>query len=341
MIFFRCDSSNKIGTGHVVRCLTLAKALKKKKLDCVFICRDHKDNLINKIIQEGFEVEIISNTNNSNESNDYSLKHADWLEASWQDDVNETLKIIKNKEIEWIIVDHYGLDKRWETKIRPYAKKIMVIDDLADRKHHCDLLLDQNLVKNYEIRYQNLIPKNCISLLGPKYALLQKDYGKMHKNINLVSKEIKRILIFFGGIDKHSLTKLILLELLKIKNIDIKIDVVIDFKQQYSSEIISISKKHDNVLTHNMMPSLAPLMIKSDLVIGASGATTWERCCLGLPSLMVVTGFNQEKIAETMEKIGAAIVFKINNMLEIEIRNAVLFLINNRKSYLKMSKKAF
>lgn len=344
MIFFRSDASSIIGTGHVMRCLTLAKALRKHGTKCKFICRNHKGNLIKIIKKEGFEVKSISNLKRSKinrKFNKSGLTHARWLGASWQEDANDTIKAIGKEKIDWLIVDHYAIDKKWEEKLRPYTKKIMVIDDLADRNHDCDLLLDQNLVVNFNTRYDNLLSKKCNFLLGPRYALLQSEYAKLRELAKPKIRKVQRILVFFGGSDRYNLTRLTLSTFLKLNRTDIVLDVVLDLQSKYSKKILSLAKYNSNITLHKTLPSLAPLMLKADLSIGAGGSTTWERCCLGLPSIIIVSGMNQEKIAEAMKSAEAAFVFKPNVKLQNNIRQALLFLLKESDVYLKMSKKAF
>ncbi len=217
----------------------------------------------------------------------------------------------------------------------------MVIDDLADRHHDCDLLLDQNLVYNYRGRYKNLLSKKSNLLLGPRYALLDPQYSKFHKKKLNRSGKIKRVLIFFGGADQKNLTGLSISTLLKLKKNKILFDIVISEKSIFYSQIKKISKKNKNIILHDTLPSLAPLIYKSDLAIGAAGSNTWERCCLALPSIIVISGFNQKKIAYAMKKAGVAIVLKESSKVKKEIKTAFSLLINDTKLYLKMSKKAF
>ena len=344
MIFFRSDASSIIGTGHVMRCLTLAKALRKLGKKCQFICRDNKGNLIEKIRQEGFDVRVILDSKRiklKNNSDNYNLIHAKWLKTSWQVDAKETIKLLNNDKVDLLVIDHYGIDIKWEEKLRLKSNKIMVIDDLADRNHDCDILLDQNLVKNYKTRYKNLLPKKCISLLGPQYALLQPEYKRLHKSTKPRIGEIKRILIFFGGSDQNNLTGLTLSIFLKLNRPDISVDIVIDLKNRYAKEVILMTNQHPNITLHNNLPSLAFLMQKADLSIGAGGSTTWERCCLGLPAIIVVTGLNQKKIAEAMKSNRVAITLKPNINLENDIKKALRFFMRDKNICSQMSKKAF
>ena len=282
-VFFRTDASLEIGHGHVTRCLTLANALRKFGADCNFICKKNKNNLIEKIKTEGFNVYEISN-----------LKYQD---------ANQTIKILK-KKIDWLIIDHYKIDKDWEKKLRLYAKKIMVIDDLANRQHDCDLLLDQNLILNYKTRYRNIINKNCKTLLGPQYALLQPEYAKFHKTLPSKTSRVNRILVFFGGSDQFNITELVILSFLKLNNNSIKLDVVISINNPYLSKIKLLTKKNKNIKIHNFRSSLASLMIKADISIGACGSTSWERCCLGLPSIVITVAENQKPIAKELHRRG-------------------------------------
>ena len=344
MIFFRSDASDIIGTGHVVRCLTLAKGLRKFGKKCQFICRDHDGNLIHKIKQDGFDVRVISNNKKltfKNDKDDSMPFHANWLGASWEDDAEETMKLIHKDEVDLIVVDHYSIDNRWEEKLRLNSKKIMVIDDLADRSHDCDILLDQNLIKNYESRYDNLIPIKCTTLLGPKYALLQDEYQRLHKHSKPRIRNIKRILIFFGGSDQNNLTGLTLSIFLKLNRPDIKLDIVLDSKSKYKNEIQAMIKQHSNIAMYSNLPSIAYLMHKADLSIGAGGSTTWERCCLGLPAILIVTGLNQEKIAASMKSNGAALILKLNIDLEKNILEALRYVLEDKDLHYQMSKKAF
>ena len=134
---FRVDSSSQIGSGHIVRCLTLAKELKKRDYKCKFICRDHNNNLIKKIKKENFEVVTLFNSNKLRAVKRNNTKHSNyysWIGASLKEDVNQTIDVLKSEKVDWLVIDHYGIDYKWEKKIRPYVKKIMVIDDLANRK---------------------------------------------------------------------------------------------------------------------------------------------------------------------------------------------------------------
>lgn len=206
-VVFRTDASLTIGTGHVTRCLTLAKALRESGAQTLFICREHEGHLCNHIEEQGFAVHRLPSPRKGFVPDDVSA-HAAWLGATWQEDADSTVAAITSLQMkpEWLIVDHYGIDQRWEERLRPLVNRIMVIDDLADRHHDCDILLDQNLVPDLEIRYDSLIPEGCTRLLGPDYALLQPIYAELHDRIPPREGPIRRTLISFGGADSDNLT---------------------------------------------------------------------------------------------------------------------------------------
>ncbi len=290
-----------------MRCLTLAKALHARGAKCTFICREHEGHLIEKIRQEGFACVAIAKSteiHGMDDTNGPVLAHANWLRASWQHDAQQTIQALGAKRVDWLVVDHYALDKRWEESLRSYARKIMVIDDLADRHHDCDLLLDQNLAANFETRYQHLLPGHCATLLGPQYALLQHEYAELHPRTPPRTGQVKRILVFFGGANQQNLTGRTVSAFLKLKRDDIKLDVVVSSNSPHAAEIQEQAQSHANITVHDALPTLAPLIMQADLAIGASGVTSWERCCLGLPSLVITLAENQKPIAAELNERG-------------------------------------
>lgn len=302
-IIFRTDASLQIGTGHVMRCLTLAKALRELGASCDFVCRAHPGNLIELIKQQGFVVHTLPHDPDW-ESLEMVPDHAAWLGMDWQTDAEQTKASIDERAIDWLIVDHYALDIRWEKTLRPLCRKLMVIDDLADRSHDSDLLLDQNLVNNLHHRYDGRVPIHCARLLGPEYALLQAKYADLHPRTPPRVGPIKKILVFFGGVDRFDLTGRTISAFLALDRTDITLDVVINPASPHHIAIRKRVQDCANITLHETLPSLAPLMLKADLAIGAGGATAWERCCLGLPSIVITMAENQKPIAAELNRQG-------------------------------------
>lgn len=313
-IVFRVDASIQMGTGHVMRCLTLADALKNQGADCYFICREHPGNLIGLITQRGHQVKALPYMDLSQQdklnNNMIELAHASWLGTTQKEDASLCMHIVDVLQPDWLIIDHYALDMRWEQLLRPYCKHLMVIDDLADRQHDCDLLLDQTLGRNLK-DYVPRVPTYCEILCGAEYALLRPEFSQW-RDYSLKRREngqLEHLLINLGGVDKDNITTQILIALKQCAlPSELKITVVMGGTAPWIKEVcqhaIDMPWITDVVVGVNNM---AELMAKSDLAIGAAGSTSWERCCLGLPSIMVVLADNQNLIAKDLHNWGAAI----------------------------------
>lgn len=298
-IVFRVDSSLQIGAGHVMRCLTLAREL-KKHATIQFICRNRKGHLIDRIESEGFEVFRLNGKSLPNDIEN-RLK-VEWLGTTQEQDVIDCSKILENIEPDWMIVDHYGIDVFWHERLQKYCKKLLVIDDLANRQYSCDILLDQNFYQDKNQRYKNRVMSTCKLLLGPKYALLREEF--LSQLPNAQKKGVERILVYFGGSDVKNNTLKVLQGIQYSKQFNIFIDVVIGPDSPYKTEILSFASVMKNVTCFDFVENMAEMMCNSDLYIGSAGTTTWERCCMGLPSVVIGVAENQIEPMEAMELAG-------------------------------------
>lgn len=312
-IVFRTDSSLQIGTGHVMRCLALAQALRERGAQCSFICREHPGNLIDLIRQRNFFVYALR-CNQDWAVKENTTSHVDWLGADWQADAEESKVGAGETVIDWLIVDHYALDSRWERAMRAYCRYIMVIDDLADRNHDCDLLLDQNLGRKCE-DYSNWLEGKSITLIGPQYALLRPEFSALRSQ-SLVRRQnnpqLRHLLVTMGGVDKDNATGQVLAALQSCTlSIELRITVVMGLHapwlEQVQDQAMHMPFRTEVKVGVNNM---AQLMADSDLAIGAAGGTAWERCSLGLPSIMIALAQNQLASAVALQNTGAAIVLK-------------------------------
>ncbi len=302
-IVFRSDASVLIGSGHVMRCLALADALTNMGGVCHFICREHQGNFIEHIRNKGFFVHILPVSQGKPSVDINALEYSCWLGSSQVEDAKYCSVILKELNVEWLIVDHYALDEKWELILKPYYNKLMIIDDLADRKHVCDLLLDQNWFGTLTCnRYEDLINNNATLLLGPKYALLKPEYEHFRNIIPVRKGTIHRILVFLGGSDPSNETKKVLEALDDFKLLGI--DVVVGANHPDPAGIIKIAVARSQVRLYSNMPHLADLMARADLMIGAGGSTTWERMCLGLPSIVISVAANQVSTNTSLMKEG-------------------------------------
>jgi UDP-2,4-diacetamido-2,4,6-trideoxy-beta-L-altropyranose hydrolase len=288
-IAFRVDVSGQIGTGHFMRCLTLADALKHREAFIRFICRDLPEHFQQMLTAKGHEFILLAA---SAEATD-NLAHASWLGTSQMADARATIHALADKPCDWLIVDHYALDECWETRLRQTAKKIMAIDDIADRRHDCDLLLDQNFYADMDFRYLGKVPQHCRLLLGPRYALLRDEFRNMRESAGPRTGDIERILVFFGGVDRDNYTSYAIEALSGIEGRKFEVDVVIGAQHPCRAKIEYACAKHE-FSCHVQTDKMAELMHSADLAIGAGGGALWERCALGLPALTLCTASNQE-----------------------------------------------
>ena len=303
-LFIRADSGFEIGIGHIMRCFALAEILKDMDFDVNFISKKLNENIYNFIVKKGYKVHIIPDNNQNKKHNLFSTNITN--KKIIKNDAIETTKIIikNNDKPSWVLVDHRDLDIQWETILRECVERIIVIDDLANKKHDCDLLIDQNLYEEMDKRYINLVPKNCKKLLGPKYALLRSEFFELRKNLSRNIKQLRNILISFGGSDPSNETCKVLdaIKILNIKNI--KVDVVVGSVNPYKEKIKQICSSIPNTTFYCDVDKIGALMTKADLAIGAGGITTWERCCLGLPSMVSIISEDQLECTETMGEKG-------------------------------------
>lgn len=318
-VAFRVDASLQIGIGHVMRCLTLADALAAKGASCLFLCKAHEGNLIDYIQRKGHIARSLQSASDTStvihllsptfDSTSTLLAHSHWLGSSQAQDAEACACVLAEYCPDWLIVDHYGLDATWEEALAPYSRHLMVIDDLADRFHQCDLLLDQTFGRQ-EADYRPLVPQHCRLLCGSKYALLRPEFAALrpYSLKRRTSPALHRLLISMGGVDKDNATSKVLQALRACPlPSDCRIAVVMGATAPWLEDVRNQAENmpwETQVLVD--VRNMAQLMSDSDLAIGAAGATSWERCCLGLPTIMMLLAPNQCKIARNLEQAGAA-----------------------------------
>lgn len=286
-----------------MRCLNLATALRQRGAQCRFICRNHDGNFTTRIQREGFEVAVLTGTGSSRLSSQPDPSNpVAWLSVEGRADAQETIAALGSERPDWLVVDHYSLEARWHQSLRSHCGKIMVIDDLADRNHDCDLLLDQNLAVGMENRYEGLLPASCPRLLGPSFALLQTCYAELHAQAPPRIGPVRRLLVSFGGRDPHGLTEAALDALQELGRKDLVVDLVGDEQSPQWPRLMGKVHGLPHLNLHPSLDSLAGFILRADLALGAGGVTSWERCCLGLPALVVTTAENQKTIAEELDR---------------------------------------
>ncbi len=302
-IALRVDASTQIGLGHFMRCLTLADALKNRGVNTRFLSRNLPNYLQQLLQSKGHEATIFESIGGKDVCD--TLAHASWLENTQQQDVSDCVEALSDLSWDWIIVDHYALDKRWESAVSGFVKKILVIDDIADRPHHADVLLDQNLYLNMQQRYTGLLNADCVQLLGPQYALLRAEFLNQRQTLRDRSGNVKKLLIFFGGTDATNETGKTLEAIGMLGVSEVELDIVVGASNTHFAELESQAAKRRNTRIHRQVSNMAELMHTADLAVGAAGSATWERCALGLPALVMSIAENQIEIARGVDHFKA------------------------------------
>lgn len=317
--FLRADASNVIGGGHVFRCLTLADALATSGWQCTFAC---KTGTLEAVPALGRSQHDIVELRGSDESN--------------------FLQVLQTSGADLLIIDHYGLDVKLETACRPWVHRILALDDGLGRNHDCDILLDQNLGANPSV-YLGCVPKNCQLLLGPKFALLRPQFSMARDKAllrNLTGHRAQRLLISLGASDLGQLTNRIVSA---TAGLPMQIDVVLGGSASRQGPILSslASRLGLSVNIHVDVSDMAALMSSADIAIGAGGSTSWERCCLGLPSLIIVLADNQRNIAASLDHAGAALdLGKIEDLDDQKLTGAVRTLYRDERLRSAMAERA-
>ena len=308
-IVFRADASLAIGNGHVMRCASLAQALHANGAHCTFVCTSETGHLNAYLQNQGYVVHAIN-------PNTYDTRvNTESLLTNWQSDAQATANAIHDQHIDWVVVDHYGLDWQWEAELSSYASQLMVIDDLANREHQCALLLDANPGRQVD-DYDILTPLGCRILTGPKYALIRNEIRQSRHtdHVSRVTHTSLRILITLGGVDNDNFTCKVLAALNQFdSNTPLEIQVVVGPFAPWIDQVFQISHamRWPTHVTQNPN-NFIELMCTHDIAIGAAGTSALERCYLGLPSINFILAPNQHLSAKTLQTQHAASSIELN-----------------------------
>jgi UDP-2,4-diacetamido-2,4,6-trideoxy-beta-L-altropyranose hydrolase len=324
-VAIRCDASPAIGSGHVMRCRNLARALQQRRAQVLFLCRERAGDLLD-LLSDEFEVLRLPFLSSYEPSAKGLLEgrslYGSWLGCSQAQDAQDFLNAIRSAEIssiDWLVVDHYGLDQTWERKISEglcelYGKqpKLMVFDDLADRPHQADVLVDANRLEAQAWEaYRPFVPAGCRLLLGPAYAPLDPLYAQLQPLAPLRCG-LQRLLVFFGGVDQANHTTIAIQALGHPDFADLAVDVVLGAAAPHHASVAQLVNQRPQTQLHSELPSLAGLMLRADLAIGAAGTACWERAALALPTLVTAAADNQRQGAQAIVKAGAALSLDMN-----------------------------
>jgi UDP-2,4-diacetamido-2,4,6-trideoxy-beta-L-altropyranose hydrolase len=311
---FRCDSSYKIGTGHLIRCLNLAKQLEG---EVHFICRTLTGNL-NVLVSE-------------NQFTLHEIHSIDIEPEALVEEINEITPILESLDADCIVVDHYGLGLDWETNAKEFCKRLLIIDDI-EREHIEAGILDQN--------YRNSIPKkykdsNSTLFLGPSYCLLNKDFQSFDINTKSNTKTNK-VILFFGGSDPAAQTLRVTKLLIK-SSLKYEWNLIVGSQNKDKEEIKSLIKNKEQFIYHENIDYMCKLMSKSYFFIGAGGSTSWERVKVELPSLCISIADNQIELAKNLHNQGSCLYLGAHTELsDSDILNAVTSTLSDQEKIMKM-----
>ena len=326
---FRVDSSPIIGMGHLMRCLTLANGLKKRGFECYFICRDFEGNGAQRFIGNDFPLELLSIEGLELNEN--------WLGVPLEKDITDTVDIVAQTPIDWLVIDHYEIDQQWEKEFRAKfpETKIMVIDDLV-RAHDCDLLLDQTYGRT-EDEYRPIVSESAQLCLGTEFALLREEFIALRSQVQQKPDNNEpHIFVTLGGGDQGNPLRTIgkaLRELAQKYSFSATV-ITGDVPDEHLSDYKSIG---DNIELISFSNDIAAEMVKADFAIGAGGGTSWERCCLGLPTVVLTIADNQIEISRILnEKEASLSVLTVKQ----EIADAAEKLLSDPTLVAKMSENA-
>lgn len=308
-----------MGGGHIMRCLTLAKRLAVSGWYCIFAVNSEAVRVVPALKRSNFEIVI-----------------------SHENALAEDLGALFPEGAELLVMDHYGLDAAFESSCRGWAKAILVVDDLADRSHECDLLLDTTPGRAGE-SYQGLVPHECQLLLGPEYTLLREEFAM--RRVEVLARRgqkttIDRILVSFGLTDPSGVTAHAVQGVLE-SGASANVDVVLSPTAPAYERVASLARQNEKLRLFNYVNDMSALMAKADLALGAAGTTSWECCCLGLPTLFMVAADNQQGNAEALEAAGAAVSLGPADKVAVQVvARAVASLAEDRERYQAISRAA-
>jgi len=301
-VAIRADASTATGSGHVVRCLTLADELRRGGFDCYFVTRSQPGALAELIGRRGHAVRLLP-------------APQDARQPTWEEDAQQTQSALADLPLEWLIVDHYELGLEWETALAARAERLMALDDLG-RAHRCDLLLDQNLRSPLHVRYRQT--GSCATLLlGPEYALVRPEFASRRAAALALPREaMSRVLVSMGGTDPANDTSTVLRGLMDRIIGGLRVDVVIGAGNPHRREVTELCARSPHVELHIQTQRMAELMTQAHVAMTGAGGTTWERCVLGLPSLITIQSADQTAIAEAMASAGADVLLGRSGEIE-------------------------
>jgi UDP-2,4-diacetamido-2,4,6-trideoxy-beta-L-altropyranose hydrolase len=309
-IAFRVDSSSKIGTGHVIRCMTLATQLKNLAFNVYFICKPMMGDIVNSIKSKGYDVILLNSADRDDESDDFSVN-------SCNSDSQQVIDLCSLLSLDLIILDHYFLNYSWEKAVKDHSK-LMCISDFPAGPRACDILLDSSLSRDHA-EYRLDVSSDCLLMTGSDYVMVRPEFA-LSRSLGAVSKQVSKILVTMGGADPQDYTSRIIKIISQYEAYDlsnIQFDIVLGRSYQFTPLVLNlISTSKFNYVIHEYIDDMAGLMKDMDVIIAAAGTTLWECFSLGIPTIAVQIADNQQYNVDSCSRAGA--IIPINQDCDLE-----------------------
>lgn len=325
-VVIRTDASGQIGGGHMMRCLALAHGLRTRGAEVTFLMASQPDLWTDPVTRAGYALQLIPAAPPAHDPDGPPHRH--WLSSPWARDAEITAALIREIGADWLIWDHYGLDARWVSAVRAQspALQVMAIDDLDDRPLGSDLVLDQTRLDPNPRRFPALA-----AMSGPAFATLRPEFAALREDTlpsRDTRKKARRVLVTMGLADAVGLMPQIVSALASMQ--ELKVDIVMGAGAQTLADIRALCAEHPRLRLHVDTPDMAHLMAAADLCIGAGGMTSWERCALGLGTLLVPVAANQMPTAHALDQAGAVQLLSLHDARDAAtLRTAILRALTN------------
>lgn len=305
-VSIRVDASARMGTGHLKRCLSLAEALQAAGAAVNFVVRPIDPVARAVLAASVWPVSWLSEPANPDPSptpGPDHPPHASWASASWEQDARETIAALQAQLPAWLVLDHYAFDARWHRRVtEALGCRLLVIDDTADRAIDADVLLDHNWATDHRAKYAARLTREPRWLTGPRFALLGASYRNAPRHQH--HAEVRSIGIFMGGTDPGGVSARVLSACREAGfSGDIEVASTSANPQLAALKATCASTPPASVLLD--APDLAAFFERHDLQIGAGGGATWERCCIGAPTIALALADNQTAVVPALAALGA------------------------------------
>lgn len=317
-VLMRADAHPAIGGGHLARCLALAAGLQRRGAMVAVACADVPGTPWQLVPSSIARLPL----------------PADVAPASDADATLAAARAHWSAYPDVVVVDHYGLDARWERRIAQGGAQVLVIDDLADRDHECRWLLDQNLFAGGETvardRYRERAGSNCVFLLGPRYALINQSIVAAAASPRVVASGKPRVFVAMGLADPTGATVRVIQALRALAGVELEADVVIGAANPRRDEIEAAAREDQRLKVQLQPRDYAERLAASHIAVGAGGVSALERCLVGVPSVVLSIADNQVEPARGLCEAGAALYLgSVEESSERAISTAITLLLES------------